>query len=517
VRSAVNTTTILRNVHDAIIATDLQGKVLLSNPAVERIYGYTPGELKGRHIGMLYFPEDRQGLDDNLLNLVRTKSFLETRVRNRHKAGHGIVVDLRLAVLSDSHGREQGYIGCSNDITAKVLAEEELAAYRLELERRVQAKTRDLSQAIQDLTAEVAERRRVEEELRSSQKRLQHLMASVPGVIYSCAPNEPFDVAFVSNNVERIFGLLPEDVLRDPDCWLGRIHSEDRRECEGFVSRVLAEGTGTVDYRIIAENGAIRWVRDSASLIVKHDGTTSEIVGFCTDTTEIHAAQEALAQREKNRIASEALVRAQEAERRRIGRELHDTFIQMLGSFMFDLAVTREKIPTPYRVIRRELNDLRKRLGELCDSLGDVAHQLHSATLQHLGLKAALQHECELLTRQSGIHVECECSGNCHMVPESVALCIYRVVQESFRNISRHSRARRAKLAVHASSSGIRLCISDDGVGFRPQAKRSGTGLGIVSMAERVRLLHGTFDLKSAPAQGTEISATFPLEEVTNG
>jgi signal transduction histidine kinase len=207
------------------------------------------------------------------------------------------------------------------------------------------------------------------------------------------------------------------------------------------------------------------------------------------------------------------LIRAQEDERRRIARELHDDVNQRVALFAIELAQLAEGIPSGRSAVRLRLLELRTRAEEVSVALHRLSHQLHPSTLDHLGLVAAVRGYCEETARWHGLEIDLACGDMPAVVRKDAALCLFRIVQEAIRNVIRHSGAARACVALWEEGGRLRLTVSDAGVGFDANAIDAKRGLGIVSMCERVRLVGGEIDIRSTPGRGTCVDVRLPTEE----
>jgi signal transduction histidine kinase len=218
-------------------------------------------------------------------------------------------------------------------------------------------------------------------------------------------------------------------------------------------------------------------------------------------------------QRKRAEEALEALagrlIHAQEEERRRIGRELHDHISQTLGvvTIKIDQLRTHREV-TPG--IGDALDDLRRHTSEITDDVHRLSHRLHSSMLDYLGLVPALQKLVSEFSKRHGISMSFTHSCLPPSLPPDVALCLFRIAEESLTNIAKHSQARSASVAVTGALDGIRLTVEDAGTGFDVTTVANGAGLGFISMQERLRVLHGTIRVDSFPSQGTTIVAWVP-------
>jgi two-component system CheB/CheR fusion protein len=234
------------------------------------------------------------------------------------------------------------------------------------------------------------------------------------------------------------------------------------------------------------------------------------------DLTDRESTTEALQQsRERLRDLTAGLLTAQEEERRRISRELHDDLNQRLAMLTVELE-TLEKDPLQSaELIRSQLASLRTRSEGISDDMRRTAHQLHPSMVDHLGLSAALRSLCADFSKQEKMRVQYRQRNVNGDTPPDIALCLYRVAQEALRNVARHSGARRATVSLVLATNRILLSISDTGVGFDREVTKSKKGLGIISMEERVRLVVGVLTIRSRPGDGTRVVVEVPLPEAT--
>ena len=202
------------------------------------------------------------------------------------------------------------------------------------------------------------------------------------------------------------------------------------------------------------------------------------------------------------------LITAQEDERRRIARDLHDDFNQRLALLSVQMELLNEEsdIEAGERSGR-----IAARLRELSSDLHKLSHQLHPAKVEQLGLVTAAQSWCDDLAKQSGLGIELSARDVPADLEPGVSLCLYRVIQESLRNVVRHSRATAARVELAGDTHGLRVTITDDGQGFDVNGPTHTGGLGLVSMQERMRLVRGTIAVSSNLGQGTRVEATAPL------
>ena len=203
------------------------------------------------------------------------------------------------------------------------------------------------------------------------------------------------------------------------------------------------------------------------------------------------------------------LIHAQEEERSRIGRELHDHISQTLGVLTIRIDQLRAAPSTPPEVAA-SLGALRESAAEIASDIHGLSHRLHSSALDYLGLVPAVQKLVNEFATRHGIAIEFSHESMAAPLPSEVALCLFRITEESLTNIAKHSEAQAARVAIVGAPDGIRLTIEDAGIGFEPASLAPRAGLGFVSMRERLRVLRGTVRVDSAPGRGTRIEASVP-------
>jgi signal transduction histidine kinase/streptogramin lyase len=205
------------------------------------------------------------------------------------------------------------------------------------------------------------------------------------------------------------------------------------------------------------------------------------------------------------------LIMAQEEERRRIARELHDDISQQLAALGIALSGLKRRLPAAGAEAQQDVAHLQQHTLALAEAIRHLSHELHSGVLQHAGLVAALQGDCAAFGRQHGIAVTVHADTGGVEIPGDVALCLYRVAQEALHNIARHAGAHQVEVALTHRAGILELRIADDGQGFDLATARRRSGLGLISLEERVRLVQGDVQIVTAPQRGTALRVRVPL------
>ena len=216
--------------------------------------------------------------------------------------------------------------------------------------------------------------------------------------------------------------------------------------------------------------------------------------------------------RVKEMDLSSKLINAGEQERHRIASELHDDFSQRLAVLSLGLENVDEATPASFTDVHRQLHDLVKSTSELSTDLHTLSHQLHSSTLESLGLVPAIAALCKEFTANQGIRIDFASAEIPRSINPDTALCIFRIVQEGLRNLKKHSGTGEAKVTLRMNRESVEVTVRDEGFGFDAKGMRMNEGIGIRSMEERVRSLQGKFEIHSEAGKGTTLRACLPFK-----
>lgn len=236
------------------------------------------------------------------------------------------------------------------------------------------------------------------------------------------------------------------------------------------------------------------------------------IIGLVFNLQQRKKAQAALreSQQELQTLAGR-LISSQEEELSRLAREFHDDFAQRLAAVAIEtgtLEIHSQQLDPP---AREKIGHVKDQLIRLSDDIHAISRELHPAILKDLGLGRAVNSLCINFADRENIPVDCHFEPLPDDIPPQTSLCIYRVIQESLRNIAKHARARHVDISLKLSANHLLATIEDDGAGFEPKCARHTPGIGLASMRERVQYVQGEFTIQSAPGQGTVIDLSVPL------
>ena len=244
-----------------------------------------------------------------------------------------------------------------------------------------------------------------------------------------------------------------------------------------------------------------------------------KVLSIVRDMTDAHRTADALRLGEEKLLQSNQQIRAlaarlltaQESERRHISLQLHDDLSQNVATLGVAISRLKRKLPASREEIVAELDHLGWHTNDLTTQIRRLSHQLHPAVLEHLGLVAALESQVTEFGHEEQIDVKFNVLMRSEKIPLDVSVCLYRVALEALRNISRHSNATSARVSLTETCDSLTLEVSDSGRGFDVERARRGSGLGLISAEERVKLLQGTFEVRSKRESGSTLVARIPL------
>lgn len=343
------------------------------------------------------------------------------------------------------------------------------------------------------------------QEISSTQSNYGELLDSVRAIVWR-AEAPTFHTTFASKQAEDILGFPPEAWTTDPGLWKRQLHPEDRDWVLDYTAQETTAGRKhAFEYRIFDAQGRTVWLRNVVN-VMAHNGKVRELVGISIDVTERRQAEE-----DRDRLGIR-LLRSQEEERSAIARDLHDDVGQSIALLGVKLQLLKGRLAAGSQEAA-EVEEAHASIGKLAQDLQRISHGLHSSSLDLLGLASAAAHHCREYASHSQAEVRCEIDEIPRDLDRDIAVCIFRVLQECLRNISKHSEATSVRVKLSLESNLIQLKVSDNGVGFNPAAETAGPGLGLASMSERVRLLHGKLAIVSSVGKGTQVTAVVPYRK----
>jgi PAS domain S-box-containing protein len=295
------------------------------------------------------------------------------------------------------------------------------------------------------------------------------------------------------------------------ESWVGSIYADDLAAFQQTESEASEKESGfSREYRLRRADGEYRWMLDVAAPRLNEDGSFAGHIGSASDITDQKLAQEAL------RNVGGRLIEAQEKERSRIARELHDDICQKLALLSMELEMSKRGCHSSGSSMEIRIEEMRQHCSGIANDVQALSHELHSSRLDYLGLTVALQSFCQEITQQHSVNVDFRCENVPDSLPKDIALSLFRIAQEGLHNSLKYSGVDRFSMKLHGGDGRIHLEINDSGVGFNVEAAKGSRGLGLISMQERAYLVNGSFSLESKEGRGTRILVSVPVPVSAN-
>jgi PAS domain S-box-containing protein len=275
-----------------------------------------------------------------------------------------------------------------------------------------------------------------------------------------------------------------------------------------FMRELLAEGkVKDLEVAFHRKDGQIRTALGSAELIEVSGEVCA--LSVIADVTDRKLAEEAISG------FSRRLIEAQETERTRIARELHDDINQRLAMVAVGLQMLKQDLPDSDQKTSRGIEDATALVSELESDIQALSHRLHSSKLEYLGLEAAASGFCRELSERQNVKIGFCCDGLPEDLSYDISLCLFRVLQEALHNAVKYSGVDQFEVSLECVSQIIQLRVHDSGAGFDPKLATASVGLGLTSMRERLKLVSGDLSIQSAPQEGTTILARVQVGQAT--
>lgn len=461
---------------DMIFMVDEKGRYTYVNPRFEKLTGYALSDLAGRPFTHIVAPEAIASTISRFKKGIRGESTPPYEEDLIDRFGERIPVEFLVTTLYDSEGNATGRLGIGRDITER----------------------RKADIALRQLAADLAK---------------AQSLARMGSWRFDLNTRE----SLWSGEMFRIFGLEPLPGIPARIRHKQYIHPEDYPRYREALRSALAGKQIEVELRITRPDGQVRHLFTRGGAEFDKSGKVKFLFGTTQDVTERVLTEKTLkAQSEQLRLLSARLTEAQESERKRIARELHDQVGQNLTVLGLNLnilrnAIDRNNVTSHHKSI---LDDSMRLVEETSEFTRSLMADLRPPDMDDYGLIASIKWYCERFSLRTGINVAMR-GDEIHPRPGAyMENNLFRIVQEALTNIRKHSQARKVQIKIDVNGNRLVMKIRDDGVGFDPNNlhKPPGhQGLGLMNMAERTDSLNGLFSVRSKIGKGTNVTVEVPL------
>ncbi|UCD54227.1 MAG: PAS domain-containing protein [Dehalococcoidia bacterium] len=464
---------LVQYIPDAIWTTDKDQRIIFFSKNVKAVTGYTPEEEYEMYEQITWFdrihPDDVESYRIAYNELFENKKPFNVMYRFKRRDGRWIWVHDRAIATYEKDGARYAH----------------------------------------GLITDVTEYKQAESEIKKLKEKYESVIRHVPDAIYSCLPDETASMVFISARYKDWTGYSPQDFYKDPGLWPKTIHPKDRgRAVRTYIEAGKKKKAYLSEYRVVHKNtGQVRWVRDHGVPVIDENGKLVLFDGLFSDITE----QKKL--RENIQFYIREITMAQEQERKRLSRELHDETVQSLADLYTDIDEIMMKERLSANVIQR-LQQLRHKVDNMLDEVHRFSHELQPGLLDEFGLIPSLEQLTEEMNTGGKFNCRINTMGSERRLPFEAETILFRITQEALRNIKKHSGATEGVINVEFCDGRVRLSITDNGMGFEIPDDLSSFArrhkLGIIGMQERAHLVNGSLSIKSKANKGTAITVEMP-------
>jgi len=364
---------------------------------------------------------------------------------------------------------------------------------------------------------DITGRKQAEEALRASEMKYRIVADNTYDWEWWRDPEGKF--VYVSPSCEKVTDYKGEDFAADPDLLFRIIHADDR---PSFISHMMeveeTHSSGEIEFRILRPDGSIRWIAHACQPVFDEQARFLGRRGSNRDITERKKAKDALRESEKQlRLLSSQLLTAQETERRRISRELHDDLGGTLAVLKLRSSFIEKNLQKDQAELREEFKQNLEHIDQLIDNVDRLSRDLSPSILDDFGFTPALRRLIDNFIKNYHVKAASDIVDVDHLFPRDSQIMVYRIFQEALTNIGKHAQAKNVSVKVRKDDRRISFSVEDDGKGFdvklAAMTEASERGLGLATMDERARMLGGSLDLRSEEGKGTRITLSIPVKK----
>ena len=307
-------------------------------------------------------------------------------------------------------------------------------------------------------------------------------------------------------DLQTLFGISSDTYVTTGEYFIRYVHPDDRtRVWEAAADARKNQKLYAVEFRVVLPDGTVRWLGSRGKFYYARNGNPERMLGVSLDITERKRAEEALS------CMNRRVIEAEERERNRIARDLHEDVGQRLA--LLAIAIEQLKNDFPHQAVELldRLDAVWRKTLEILTDVKASAHELYSPRLEYLGIAAVMKTFCEEFGERKRVEIDFRSHGIPSLMRQDVSICLFRVLQEALHNGVMHSGVQRFSVQLWCESDEIHLKASDSGVGFDLRAARTGRELGLIRLEQRVKLVEGTLSIDSQPEKGTTVHVSVPL------
>lgn len=469
---------LIENAQDIITVMDHKGVIRFMSPAIERILGYTHGELIGRDAFQYVHENDVKKVKGLFEEVIGTPDQVKTaEFRFRHKSKGWVYLESIAKNVQDSQDGPIVIVN-SRDITERKYAVQKLEEHKIQLSK--------------------------------AQK-----IAKVGSWEWYPETNE----VRWSDEMARIYGFEPGEFDNSYQTFANCIHPEDRSGMENRFKEALEEkGSFLVEHRIIRRNGEERILECRGEVVIDEDGEVSRMIGTGQDITRQKKTEQQLrdySQRLRN--LSEKIERAREEERIRISRQVHDELGQMLTVLKMDVSMIRGEMQKKVsedilNYFNAQASKVLDRINVIIKSVQRITTELRPEVLDDLGLKEAIDWQASEFAKRTDINIDFTSHLNqTDFLDSDTETTLFRIFQETLTNVARHASASQVDIELKREENNLYLVVSDDGIGITEDQKTASSSLGIIGMRERTQFLGGDMKIVGERNKGTTVTLRIPL------
>jgi PAS domain S-box-containing protein len=492
---------------------DRTGNIINTTPTGAKLLGVELGELLNQRFSDFIASDFQERFKVHCKQVFENQSRQTCDLKLLSDANRPLFVQIESTAAGDKEANGGHIHTAVTEITERKQVENALQKARDELEKRVAERTAELARANKELRHRIAECELAETALRESEHKYSTLVEDALIGVYIAQDDK---IAFANDKFAKIYGYSKEELIGMDSLKL--VHPEDKTMVKELREKRLKGMKVPSEYEIrgIKKEGETIWVMRSYSLI-NFDGKPA-ISGIVADMTKRRIAENALRKSDKElRILSNQLLSAEEKERKRIARELHDGIGQTLSAIKFSVENAIRDLQEPGDGLDiQSLEGLIPLTQKTIEEVRRIVKDLRPAILDDLGILATMAWFCrEFQKVYSNIRIDKKIDITENDIPIPLKTIIYRVLQEALNNVAKHSAADRVYLSVCKRSDAIELIVQDNGKGFDLEKTIALTpsqrGFGLASMRERAELEGGTFDIQSVINEGTTIRVVWQV------